>query len=165
MVLGLKPMGKSTTYQYKSSFGQNQGIVWSSDSNLWGNQLLISINQVLDRTKVLYCPWTQTYGETNYLDEKTKFWTQTYGKVGYLIKISNCSILGSSTRKSLRLWKLLGKWWNTLLLSGLQGLFISGLYVFGWLPPTPYRAFSCHLGYFGVSVVFSGRHYCAKQPC
>ena len=22
------------------SFGQNQGIVWSSDSNLWGNQLL-----------------------------------------------------------------------------------------------------------------------------
>ena len=24
----------------KLSFGQNQGIVWSSDSNLWGNQLL-----------------------------------------------------------------------------------------------------------------------------
>ena len=39
MVLGLKPMEKPTTYQ-KSSFGQNQGIAWSSDSNLWGNQLL-----------------------------------------------------------------------------------------------------------------------------
>ena len=23
-----------------TSFGQNQGLVWSSDSNLWGNQLL-----------------------------------------------------------------------------------------------------------------------------
>ena len=43
MVLGLKPMGKPTTYQYLSSFGQNQGIVWSSDSNLWGNQLPIKI--------------------------------------------------------------------------------------------------------------------------
>ena len=39
MVLGLKPMGKLTTYQ----------------------------NQVLDRTKVLHGPRTQTYGETNYL--------------------------------------------------------------------------------------------------
>ena len=115
MVLGLKPMGKSTTYQNqvldrikvlhgprtqtygetnylsKSSFGQNQGIAWSSDSNLWGNQLLIEIkfwtesrycmvlglkpmgkptiykNQVFDRTKVLHGLRTQTYGETNYL--------------------------------------------------------------------------------------------------
>src|SRR6266581_304630 len=72
MVLGLKPMGKPTTYQYISSFGQNQGIAWSSDSNLWGNQLLK--NQVLDRTKVLPGPRTQTYGETNYL-KKAKFWT------------------------------------------------------------------------------------------
>ena len=65
MVLGLKPMGKPTTYknqvldrtrvlhgprtqtygetnylEEKLSFGQNQGIAWSSDSNLWGNQLL-----------------------------------------------------------------------------------------------------------------------------
>ena len=39
MVLGLKPMGTPTTYQ----------------------------NQVLDRTKVLHGPRTQTYGETNYL--------------------------------------------------------------------------------------------------
>ena len=46
------------------SFGQNQGIAWYSDSNLWENQLLM--NQVLDRTKVLHGPRTQTYGETNY---------------------------------------------------------------------------------------------------
>ena len=29
-----------TNYLSKSSFGQNQGIAWSSDSNLWENQLL-----------------------------------------------------------------------------------------------------------------------------
>ena len=68
MVLGLKPMGKPATYQYQ--------------------------NQVLDRTKVLYGPRTQTYGETNYLDEKTEFLdrtkvlhglrTQTYGETNYL---------------------------------------------------------------------------------
>ena len=115
MVLRLKPMGKPTIYQNqvldrtkvlhgprtqtyeetnylpKSSFGQNQGIAWSSDSDLWGNQLLTKIkfltepryrmvlgfkpigkpttyqNQVLDRTKILHGPRTQTYGETNYL--------------------------------------------------------------------------------------------------
>ena len=65
MVLGLKPMGKSTTWEKtkvldgtralygprtqaygetnylreNKSFGQNRGIVWSSDSSLWGNQL------------------------------------------------------------------------------------------------------------------------------
>ena len=32
-----------TNYLEKSSFVQNQGIVWSSDSNLWGNQLLRKI--------------------------------------------------------------------------------------------------------------------------
>ena len=76
MILRLKPMGKSTTYQYLSSFGQNQGIVWFSDSNLWGNQLLISIYQVLDRTKVFYGSRTQTYRETNYLSIFIKFWTE-----------------------------------------------------------------------------------------
>ena len=40
MVLGLKPMGKPTTLGKNLSFGQNQDIAWSSDSNLWGNQLL-----------------------------------------------------------------------------------------------------------------------------
>ena len=56
-----------TNYLSKSSFGQNQGIAWSLDSNLWGNQLLK--NQVLDRTKVLHGPRTQTYEETNYFKE------------------------------------------------------------------------------------------------
>ena len=90
MVLGLKPMGKPSTKEkskvldrtkalhgprtqtygetkYKrkiKSFGQNQGLAWSSDSSLWGNQV-----QVLDRTKALYGPRTQAYGET-YLKEK-----------------------------------------------------------------------------------------------
>ena len=64
MVLGLKPMGKPTTWEKQrfwteprhcmdlevkpmgksylrknNGFGQNQGIVWTSDSSLWGNQL------------------------------------------------------------------------------------------------------------------------------
>ena len=40
MVLELKPTGKPTTKGKYPSFGQNKGIAWSSDSNLWGNQLL-----------------------------------------------------------------------------------------------------------------------------
>src|SRR6266571_3505296 len=40
MVLELKPMGKPTTWTKTTSFGQNQGHVWSSDSSLWGNQIL-----------------------------------------------------------------------------------------------------------------------------
>ena len=39
MVLGLKPMRKPTTSK-NISFGQNQGLAWSSDSNLRGNQLI-----------------------------------------------------------------------------------------------------------------------------
>ena len=58
MVLGLKPMGKPTTWMRKLRF--------------------------LDRTKVLYGPRTQTYGETNYLDEKTEFW----------IEPRSCMVLG-----------------------------------------------------------------------
>ena len=37
MVLGLKPMGKPST-EKNISLGQNPGLVWSSDSSLWGNQ-------------------------------------------------------------------------------------------------------------------------------
>ena len=40
MVLGPKPMGKpSTKILIITSFGQNQGLVWSSDPSLWGNQV------------------------------------------------------------------------------------------------------------------------------
>jgi len=40
MVLGLKPMGKpSIKTIIITSFGLNQGLAWSSDSSLWGNQV------------------------------------------------------------------------------------------------------------------------------
>ena len=74
MVLGLKPMGKLATSRKKLSTRQNQGLAWSSDSNLWGNQLLPKKKrQVLDVTKVLHGPRTQTYGETSYFQEKIKY--------------------------------------------------------------------------------------------
>ena len=37
MVLGLKPMGKLITLDKYLSVKQNQGLAWSSDSNLWKN--------------------------------------------------------------------------------------------------------------------------------
>ena len=77
--------------QENLSTRQNQGLAWSSDSNLWGDQLLqeeskyqtepksctvfglkpmgklVTLKiQVLDRTKVLHGPRTQTYRETSY---------------------------------------------------------------------------------------------------
>ena len=94
MVLGLKPMGKPSTKQKPStSFGQNQGLAWSSDSSPWGNQV-----QVLDRTKALYGPRTQAYGEIKYKTEKSKVLdrtkalhgsrTQAYGETKYKKEIS-----------------------------------------------------------------------------
>ena len=44
MVLGLKPTGKLATSKKKKielNTRQNQGLVWFSDSNLWGNKLLL----------------------------------------------------------------------------------------------------------------------------
>ena len=119
MVLEIKPMGKPTTrektkdfdgtgalygprtqaygeinYLRKNKgFGRNRGILWSSDSSLWGNPLpgnkqrfwteprhcmvlglkpmgkptTLEKTKVLDRTRALYGPRTQAYGETNYL--------------------------------------------------------------------------------------------------
>ena len=92
MVLRLKPMGKLVTSKKNLSTRQNQGLAWSLDSNLWGNQLLPEKSkyqteprscmvlglkpmgklvtfrkiQVLDRTKILHGPQTQTYGEISY---------------------------------------------------------------------------------------------------
>ena len=37
MVLGLKPIGKLITRDKYLSVRQNQGLAWSSDSNLWEN--------------------------------------------------------------------------------------------------------------------------------
>ena len=60
MVLGLKPMGKLATSREEKK------------------------NEVLDRTKVLNGPQTQTYRETSYFQEKTKCWTE----------LRSCMILG-----------------------------------------------------------------------
>ena len=61
--------GETNYFKETTSFGQNQGPVWSLDSGLWGNQLLKRKLLVLDRTQALYGPRTQAYGETNYLKE------------------------------------------------------------------------------------------------
>ena len=37
MILGLKPMGKLITLDKYLSVRLNQGLAWSSDSNLWEN--------------------------------------------------------------------------------------------------------------------------------
>ena len=95
MVLGLGPMGKPTALE---SFGQNQGTVWSSDSSLWGNQLL---KRVLDRTKALYGPRTRAYGETNYLRE---FWTEQ----------RNCMVLGLGPMGKTTTYKKNYKFWTEL---------------------------------------------------
>ena len=70
MVLECRPMGKLTTSKKKK-------------------------NYVLDRTKVLHGPWTQTYGKTSYLKKEKKSkvldrtkvlhgpQTQTYGETSY----------------------------------------------------------------------------------
>ena len=84
MVLELKPMGKLVTSKKNPSTRMNQGLAWSSDSNLWGNQLLPGKTQVLDKTKVLYGPRTQTYGETSYSQETSKYQTE----------LRSCMVLG-----------------------------------------------------------------------
>ena len=79
-VLGPKPVGKPSTkfFFIITSFGQNQGLVWSSDSSLWGNQVQkFLLLQVLVRTKALYVPRTQAYEETKYKNfYYYKFWTE-----------------------------------------------------------------------------------------
>ena len=69
-------MGKLVTSKEKLSTRQNQDLAWSSDSNLWETsyfQEKKKKKQVLDRTKVLHGPRTQTYGETSYFQKKTKY--------------------------------------------------------------------------------------------
>ena len=76
------------------SVEQNQGLAWSSDSNLWENQLFKK-KKVLDKTKVLHGLRTQTYGEINYFKKKvldrTKVLhgsrTQTYKETRHFKKI------------------------------------------------------------------------------
>ena len=87
-------MGKPSTKKKSKSFGQNQGLVWFSDSSLWVTNYLEEKLRVLDRTKALYDPQTQAYGETNHLKEKIQVLdrtktlygsrTQAYGETNYL---------------------------------------------------------------------------------
>ena len=100
--------GETNYQRINKGFGQNQGIVWSSDSSLWGNQLpekkqkfwtepghcmVLGLNpmgkpttwektKVLDRTKTLYGRRTQAYGETNYLWKKPKVLDRTKAMYG-----------------------------------------------------------------------------------
>ena len=46
-----------------------EGLTFEKQINEWKTQ-------VLDRTKTLYGPRTQAFGETNYLEEKHKCWTE-----------------------------------------------------------------------------------------
>ena len=66
MVLGLKPMGKSTTYENQVLDRTN--VLHGPRTQTFGETNYLK-NQVLDRTKVLYGPRTQTYGEANYFKE------------------------------------------------------------------------------------------------
>ena len=106
MVLGPKLMGKPSTKIFIIiSSGQNQGLAWSSDSShgetkykknknykFWTEPrpcMVVGLKPmgkpstkflllpVLDRTKALYGPRTQAYGETKYkIFYYYKFWTE-----------------------------------------------------------------------------------------
>ena len=75
MILGLKPMGKPTTYQ--NQLLDRTKVLHGPRTQTYGEtNYLEEKNQVLDRIKVLHDPRTQTHEKTNYLEEKTEFWTE-----------------------------------------------------------------------------------------
>ena len=57
------------------SFGQNQGIAWSSDSNLWGNQLLKEILSFGQNQGIAWSSDLNLWGN-QLLKENSKFWTE-----------------------------------------------------------------------------------------
>ena len=71
MILGLKPMGKPTTK--KNQVLDRTKVLHGPRTQTYGETNYLK-NQVLDRTKVLHGPRTQTYRESNYL--KIEFWTE-----------------------------------------------------------------------------------------
>ena len=91
MILGLKPMGKLAISKKNLCTRQNQGLAWSLDPNLWGNQLLQRKIYVLDRTKVMHGPQIQTYGKTSYFKEESKYQT----------KPRSCLVLGLKLTEKL----------------------------------------------------------------
>ena len=126
-----------TNYLSKSSFGQNQGIAWSSDSNLWENQLLKY--QVLDRIKVLYGPRTQTYGKTNYLS-KSSFgqnqgiaWPLDSNLWGNQSLKETFKLLSPRTKhqKKVKALKVIRKMARRLIIQRPAGAVHFGLYILG----------------------------------
>ena len=82
MVLGLKPMGKPTTYKKEYKFWTEPRPCMVLGPKPMGKQLPNRKTQVLDRTKALYDPRTQAYGETNYLREKIQVLDTTWTLYG-----------------------------------------------------------------------------------
>ena len=70
MVLGLKPMGKPTTQKKNYKFWTEPRPCMVLGLEPMGKPTTQKENRVWDRTKALYGPRTQAYGETNYLEEK-----------------------------------------------------------------------------------------------
>ena len=96
MVLGPKPMGKPTTWMRKTRFWTEPRHCMALGPKPMGKPTTwMRKTRCLDRTKALHGPRTQAYGETNYLDEK-KF---GFRKIGYLIKMLSYLIPGLNTVK------------------------------------------------------------------
>ena len=66
--------GETNYLKRKLSFGQNQGIVWSSDSNLWGNQLLKNLS--FEQNQGIAWSSDSNLWGNQLLKEKSKFWTE-----------------------------------------------------------------------------------------
>ena len=80
MVLGLKLMGKLTTRDKYLSVRQNQGIAWSSNSNLWENQLLKKLG--FGQNQGIAWSSDSNLWRNQPLKENSRF-AQTYGMTTY----------------------------------------------------------------------------------
>ena len=87
MVLRLKPMGKLATSREKKKK-----------------------NEVLDRTKVLNGPQTQTYRETSYFQEKTKCWTELRSCI--VLELKPMEKLATSIKRKLSTRQNQGLAWS-----------------------------------------------------
>ena len=82
MVLGLKPMGKPSTKILYYKFWTEPRLCMVLGFKPMGKPSTKNfLLQVLDRTKALYGPRTQAYGETNYLKEINTSFGQNQGIV------------------------------------------------------------------------------------
>ena len=94
MVLGLKPLGKPTIWMKNYKFWTEPRPCMVLGLKPMEKPSTEEKKQVLDRTKALYGPRTQAYGETNYLKEELQVldrtkalygsWNQAYGETNYL---------------------------------------------------------------------------------